>query len=493
MTGPLSKRLCDLIAHPAASDLAITGIALDSRKVIKGGLFAALKGHSANGVAYISAAIDAGAAAILYDADQDVDLPTNVVGLPVVNARSAFAHLAARWFDAQPQSLVAVTGTNGKSSTVDLFAQLARLSGFKAASIGTLGVQASGGAPSSGLTTPDTVRFQEILAQLADDGITHAALEASSHGLDQHRLDGAQLAAAAFSNITRDHLDYHGDFETYLYAKMRLIGEVLPPRGRAVINMDGPHAHDFVDVAWARGLPLTLVGHRGRDLQILLRQPQGWGQFVALKAGAKSYQLRLPLIGGFQLDNAVLAAGLLNACGVPWQDILPHFEALQPVAGRLESVTEAASPVQVIVDYAHTPDALTSALKALRPHTAGQLHVVFGCGGDRDTGKRALMGEAASALADTVIVTDDNPRSEDPAAIRAQVLEGASGARDIEGRGEAIRACIHAAQAGDVVLLAGKGHETGQEIKGTITPFDDRKVARRVLERAGDTPWEVRA
>ncbi|MEO0412370.1 MAG: UDP-N-acetylmuramoyl-L-alanyl-D-glutamate--2,6-diaminopimelate ligase [Pseudomonadota bacterium] len=493
MTSRRSKPLRNLIAHPAASDVAITGIALDSRQVVKGGLFAALKGHNANGAAFIAAAIKAGASAILHDADQEVDLPDSVIGLPVVNARKAFSHLAARWFDAQPQSLVAVTGTNGKSSTVDLFAQLARLAGFNAASIGTLGVQAAGGAPSTGLTTPDTVRFQEILAQLAHDGITHAALEASSHGLDQHRLDGAQLLAAGFSNITRDHLDYHGDFDSYLYAKMRLIGEVLPPRGRAVINMDGTHAQAFVDVAWARGLPLTLVGHRGRDLQILLRQPQGWGQFVALRAGAKTYQLRLPLIGGFQLDNAVLAAGLLNACGVPWEDILPHFEALQPVAGRLESVTETSSPVQVIVDYAHTPDALSSALKALRPHTIGQLHVVFGCGGDRDTGKRALMGEAANALADTIIVTDDNPRSEDPAAIRAQVLAGAPTAGEIEGRERAIGAAIGAAQPGDVVLLAGKGHETGQNVGGKITPFDDRQVAREVLKRARNTSMEVRA
>ncbi|MEM7570847.1 MAG: UDP-N-acetylmuramoyl-L-alanyl-D-glutamate--2,6-diaminopimelate ligase, partial [Pseudomonadota bacterium] len=489
MTQPTTKPLRTLIDHENASDLAISGIAIDSRNVQPGSLFAALKGAQHNGAVFVPAAIKAGAIAILYDADQDLALPSGVVGLPVVNARAAFARLAARWFDAQPEHLVAVTGTNGKSSTVDLFAQLARHVGFKAASIGTLGVQAAGGGAGTGLTTPDTVRFHEILASLSADGVTHAAFEASSHGLDQHRLDGAKLTAAAFSNITRDHLDYHETFEAYLYAKMRLIGEVLAPGGTAVINMDGPHAQAFVDVAWARGLALTTVGHRGKDLQILLRQPQGWGQHVSLRAGGQTHSLRFPLIGGFQLDNAVLAAGLLQACGVAWADILPHFESLQPVAGRLERVSDPDAPVQVIVDYAHTPDALALALKALRPHTRGELHVVFGCGGDRDAGKRPMMGGVASDLADQVVVTDDNPRTENPDLIRAQILEKAPQAQNIGSRADAIETAIHAAQPGDVVLLAGKGHETGQEINGEKTPFDDREVARVAIQSVATLRW----
>lgn len=493
MSAPSGKRLSDLISHAAASDVVVSGIAINSNDVVPGGLFAALRGANVNGADFIPQAINAGAKAVLYDADQSVSVPEGIVALPVVNARRALAMIAARWFGAQPECVVAVTGTNGKSSTVDLFAQLARSVGLKAASIGTLGVQATGGAAGTGLTTPDSASFQEILAQLAADGVTHAAFEASSHGLDQHRLDGADLTAAAFSNITRDHLDYHGDFESYLYAKMRLIGDVLPPRRQAVINVDGPHASAFVDLAWARGLPMCLVGHRGRDLQIQLRQPQGWGQYVSLRAGGQTHQVRLPLIGGFQLDNAVLAAGLLHACGVSWHDILPQFETLQPVAGRLQRVSEANAPFQVIVDYAHTPDALASALKALRPHTRGKLHVVFGCGGDRDTGKRPLMGEAAAQLSDHATVTDDNPRSEDPAVIRAAVLAAAPGAVELGDRADAIASAIGSAQPGDVVLIAGKGHETGQEINGVKTPFDDRLVALDALQDKSSTSWKVGA
>ncbi|MEM9286880.1 MAG: UDP-N-acetylmuramoyl-L-alanyl-D-glutamate--2,6-diaminopimelate ligase [Pseudomonadota bacterium] len=478
----MTKALNSILQHPAADDRVITGLAIDSRKIDPGMLFCALPGSQVDGAQFIAAAVQAGATAILHDAELRPSLPEGVLGLPVINPRLATAKLAARWYDRQPEHLVAITGTNGKSSIVDLFGQLARFAGLKAATIGTLGVGAGGDRAGFGLTTPDVLRFHEILADLADQGMTHVAFEASSHGLDQHRIDGASLTAAGFSNITRDHLDYHGDFESYLFAKMRLIGEVLPPRGHAVINVDAAHSDAFVDVAWARGLPLCLVGHKGRDLRIVLRQPSGWGQRARLAAGGQNYDVDVPLIGGFQLHNAVLAAGLLQACGVPWQDILPHFNRLEPVPGRLERVSDVGAPVCVVVDYAHTPDALSSALSALRPHTKGKLHVVFGCGGDRDTGKRPLMGQVANDLADSAIVTDDNPRSEDPATIRQAILAGAPNASDIGDRQAAIETAIAEAAPGDMVLIAGKGHETGQDIAGEKIPFDDRDVARGVLQ-----------
>ncbi|MEM6834196.1 MAG: UDP-N-acetylmuramoyl-L-alanyl-D-glutamate--2,6-diaminopimelate ligase [Pseudomonadota bacterium] len=478
----MTKALNSILQHPAADDRVITGLAIDSRKIDPGMLFCALPGSQVDGAQFIAAAVQAGATAILHDAELRPSLPEGVLGLPVINPRLATAKLAARWYDRQPEHLVAITGTNGKSSIVDLFGQLARFAGLKAATIGTLGVGAGGDRAGFGLTTPDVLRFHEILADLADQGMTHVAFEASSHGLDQHRIDGVSLTAAGFSNITRDHLDYHGDFESYLFAKMRLIGEVLPPRGHAVINVDAAHSDAFVDVAWARGLPLCLVGHKGRDLRIVLRQPSGWGQRARLAAGGQNYDVDVPLIGGFQLHNAVLAAGLLQACGVPWQDILPHFNRLEPVPGRLERVSDVGAPVCVVVDYAHTPDALSAALSALRPHTKGKLHVVFGCGGDRDTGKRPLMGQVANDLADSAIVTDDNPRSEDPATIRQAILAGAPNASDIGDRQAAIETAIAEAAPGDMVLIAGKGHETGQDIAGEKIPFDDRDVARGVLQ-----------
>ncbi len=478
----MTKALNSILQHPAADDRVITGLAIDSRKNDPGMLFCALPGSQVDGAQFIAAAVQAGATAILHDAELRPSLPEGVLGLPVINPRLATAKLAARWYDRQPEHLVAITGTNGKSSIVDLFGQLARFAGLKAATIGTLGVGAGGDRAGFGLTTPDVLRFHEILADLADQGMTHVAFEASSHGLDQHRIDGVSLTAAGFSNITRDHLDYHGDFESYLFAKMRLIGEVLPPRGHAVINVDAAHSDAFVDVAWARGLPLCLVGHKGRDFRIVLRQPSGWGQRARLAAGGQNYDVDVPLIGGFQLHNAVLAAGLLQACGVPWQDILPHFNRLEPVPGRLERVSDVGAPVCVVVDYAHTPDALSAALSALRPHTKGKLHVVFGCGGDRDTGKRPLMGQVANDLADSAIVTDDNPRSEDPATIRQAILAGAPNASDIGDRQAAIETAIAEAAPGDMVLIAGKGHETGQDIAGEKIPFDDRDVARGVLQ-----------
>lgn len=476
-----AKPLETLLPGSGVGDLHIHGLALDSRLVKPGYVFAALKGAAMDGADYIDQAVANGASAILLDSGRDVAVPEGVADVRVANARKSLAHMAARWFNAQPQHCVAVTGTNGKSSTVDIYAQLARALGHHAASMGTLGVQTETSKAGFGLTTPDSIRFQEMLAELSGQGITHLALEASSHGLDQHRVDGVQLEAAGFANITRDHLDYHGDFETYLYAKLRLIGEVLPPRGCAVINADAPRSERFIDIAWARGQRLCLVGFKGKHLKILLRQPTAAGQTLVLEAAGRVHKIAFPLIGGFQVENAMLAAGLLHASGHAWAEILPHFERLKPVAGRLERVSKAGDAVSVVVDYAHTPDALGAALSALRSHTPGKLHVVFGCGGDRDTGKRPLMGEIAASHADSVIVTDDNPRSEDPAAIRAAVLAESPGAQEIGSRADAIAAAIHAAEAGDTVLIAGKGHESGQDVAGTVTPFDDRDVARDIL------------
>lgn len=476
------KALGALLPGCGYGETMVHGLALDSRRVEKGFLFAALQGAQVDGAAYIDQAIAKGAAAILLESGRDIAVPNSLADVRVYNARKALAHMAARWYERQPKHCVGVTGTNGKSSTVDIYAQLARALGHKAASIGTLGVQTQTAKAGFGLTTPDSIRFQEMLADLDAEGITHLALEASSHGLDQHRVDGVRLEAAGFANITRDHLDYHGDFESYLYAKLRLIGEVLPPRGCAVINADAAHADRFIDIAWARGQQLCSVGFKGKHLKILLRQPTPAGQTLVLEAAGRVHKIRFPLIGGFQVDNAVLAAGLLHASGHAFAEILPHFQNLKPVSGRLERVSVPGSDVTVVVDYAHTPDALGAAISALRSHTPGTLHAVFGCGGDRDTGKRPLMGEVAASHADALIVTDDNPRSEEPALIRAAVLAGCPGAQEIGDRRDAIAAAIGAAQPGDTVLIAGKGHESGQDVGGVVTAFDDREVARDIMK-----------
>lgn len=480
------KQLSALLPEWKGQDVLINGLSLDSRTLEPGYLFAALRGAAVDGASFMPMAAQKGAVAILLDEGRDVTVPEGVVDVRAANARKTLAHMAAKWFGAQPNNCVAVTGTNGKSSTVDIYTQLARALGHTAASIGTLGVQTEASKAGFGLTTPDSVRFSQMLQELAMTGVSHVALEASSHGLDQYRIDGVKLTAAGFTNITRDHLDYHKTFDSYLYAKLRLVGEVLPPDGRAVINADAAHADRFIDIAWARGIALTLVGFRGRELKILLRKPTASGQTVVLEAGGQIHKVDFPLSGGFQVDNAIMAAGLLQASGYAFADILPHFETLLPVAGRLERVSDVGAVVSVIVDYAHTPDALRAALQALRSHTGGKLHVVFGCGGDRDAGKRPMMGEIARTYADVAIVTDDNPRSEDPALIRAAILAECPDAKDVGDRADAIAQAIAAAQPGDTVLIAGKGHESGQEVAGITTEFDDRQVARDSLHLSSD-------
>jgi UDP-N-acetylmuramoyl-L-alanyl-D-glutamate--2,6-diaminopimelate ligase len=391
------------------------------------------------------------------------------------NPRARLAHFAAAFFGAQPATVAAVTGTNGKTSVAVFLRQIWERLGYTAASMGTIGVVAPSGTRTLAHTTPDPIEIHRILAELAREGVDHLALEASSHGLDQHRLDGVKVAAAGFTNITRDHLDYHANFAAYLAAKLRLFSERAEQGGVAVINADAEHADDFV--AAAQGLRVLTVGEHGEALKLVARAPNSDGQDLTVLHAGKTYNVRLPLAGGFQASNALVAAGLAIGLGDPAAKVFAALEHLKGAAGRLEKVAAAKSGAPVYVDYAHTPDALQTVLKALRPHAAGKLHVVFGCGGDRDRGKRPLMGAIAAKLADVAIVTDDNPRSEEPAAIRAEILAGCPGAREIGDRADAIRAAIAALEAGDILVIAGKGHESGQIVGAVTRPFSDREEA----------------
>ena len=475
-------RLADLIPGAAAPFDAqtVTGMAIDHRKVAPGTLFGAFAGQSVNGEDFIPAAVQSGAIAVVARPEARVEGALHIAdAVP----RARFADLAARFFGHFPDTCVAVTGTNGKTSTVELTRQLWRLAGSRAASIGTLGVTTSDERTVTGLTTPDVVTFLATLSGLATEGVTHAAFEASSHGLDQYRTDGVPLRAAAFTNLSRDHLDYHGDMDSYFAAKMRLFDERVADDGTAVIWADdgdwSARAHDH---AARRGLRILPVGTQGADLRLVSREPTHLGQRLNVAVDGVTRAVDLPLIGAYQAANALLAAGLVIATGGDAVTTLAHLARVQGVRGRLEraAITRAGAPVYV--DYAHTPDGLTAALDALRPHVAGRLIVVFGAGGDRDTGKRAPMGAAATAGADVVIVTDDNPRGEDPAAIRAAVLAGAPGARDMGDRRAAIAAAIAMAGEDDIVVVAGKGHEQGQIVgrgaDARVLPFDDVTVVR---------------
>ncbi len=458
---------------------SVTGFAIDHRKVAPGTVFGAFGGARVNGEDFIPAAIAAGAVAVVARPEATV---AGALHIADAEPRRAFARLAARFFAPFPAHVVAVTGTNGKTSTVELARQLWRMAGHNAASIGTLGVTTADDQVSTGLTTPDVATFLGNMGGLAREGVSHVAYEASSHGLDQYRSEGLPVAAAAFTNLSRDHLDYHGTMEVYLEAKLRLFTEVVDRDGAAVVWADDAASARVTELATERGLRLLSVGTHGETLRLVDRTPTPLGQTLTIAADGATHTLKLPLIGAYQAANALLAAGLVLATGGRLADILANLARVQPVRGRLERavITHAGAPVYV--DYAHTPDGLRAAIEALRPHTKGRLIVMFGAGGDRDTGKRPEMGAVATELADHVIVTDDNPRGEDAAAIRADVLAGAPGAIEIGGRREAIAAAIAAAGADDVVLLAGKGHEQGQIIgRGDamrVLPFDDVAVAR---------------
>jgi UDP-N-acetylmuramoyl-L-alanyl-D-glutamate--2,6-diaminopimelate ligase len=454
---------------------AVTGFAIDHRKVAPGTIFGAFEGATVNGEDFIPAAIAAGAIAVVARPEAVVE---GAVHIPDRNPRERFARLAATFFAPFPQTAIAVTGTNGKTSTVELTRQLWRMQGHHAASIGTLGVTTADDRVSTGLTTPDVVTFLSNVAGLAREGVTHVAFEASSHGLSQYRTEGLPVRAAAFTNLSRDHLDYHGDMATYFTAKLRLFSEVLEPDGAAVVWVDDPHADRVMDLARMRGNRLLTVGQHGETLRLVGREPTLLGQALTIEAEGATHKVNLPLIGAYQAANALMAAGLVLATGGELKATLAGLSRLQPVRGRLERAVIARSGAPVYVDYAHTPDAIEAAIAALKPHAAGRLIVVVGAGGDRDAGKRKPMGEAAAAGADLVIVTDDNPRSEDPATIRAQVLAGAPDAREIGGRRDAIAAAIAEAGPEDIVLLAGKGHEQGQIVGDLVLPFDDVAVAR---------------
>jgi UDP-N-acetylmuramoyl-L-alanyl-D-glutamate--2,6-diaminopimelate ligase len=463
-------------------EATITGITADSRAVAPGFLFAALPGSRVDGRSYIADAVARGAAAVL--AQDGLAWPPGVPMVPLVLAdepRRALAQIAARFHGSQPRQVAAVTGTNGKTSTVDFLRQLLGFAGWPAASIGTLGVIGPAGRIADSLTTPDPVALHALLARLAGEGVDALAMEASSHGLDQFRLDGVRLAAAAFTNLTRDHLDYHGDMAAYRAAKLRLFDALLPAGAMAVAHtaLEAASLDALRSVAARRGLRLALAGEGGDLAALLTQAPRPDGQRLRVRLDGVERELHLPVAGKFQADNVLVAAALAVALEVPASAVLDAATRLAPVRGRMELAARLANGAAVYVDYAHTPDALSRLLAALRPHARGRLILVFGAGGDRDPGKRPLMGEAART-ADVAIVTDDNPRSEDPATIRAAVLGGHGGAIDGGDRRAAIARALEMAHAGDVVAVAGKGHEQGQEIAGEILPFDDVSVVREI-------------
>lgn len=472
-------------------DAEVTGFAIDHRKVAPGTVFGAFKGARFNGEDYIADAIASGAVAIVSACEVPIEGAASFVD---AEPRRLFAQLAAPFYRPVPETLVAVTGTNGKTSTVELTRQIWNMVGERAASIGTLGVTTGDARVSTGLTTPDVVTFLGNLAGLAREGVSHVAYEASSHGLSQHRIEGPRVAAGAFTNLSRDHLDYHATMEEYFAAKMRLFDEVVADEGTAVIWADYAWSQRAIVHARARGLKVFTVGEQGEDIRLAARTPGGLGQQLEVQYAGVSRMIPLPLIGAYQAANALVAAGLVLATGGDADRVFDAMKRLVTVRGRLERAAITPSGAPVYVDYAHTPDGLEAAIAALRPHVSGRLIVVFGAGGDRDTGKRAPMGRVASDLADIAIVTDDNPRGEDPAAIRAMVLEGArASAREIGDRREAIGAALAEARGGDIVLIAGKGHEQGQIIGSgeamRVLPFDDVDVAREMagaLAKGGD-------
>ena len=468
-------RLSELVRRRPAGDVEVAGVTADSRKVRPGYVFAALPGVKADGAEFASRAAQAGAVAVIASRQLELPIPT----LDSPDPRRAYALAAAQFWGAQPETCVAVTGTNGKTSVANFCRQIFAHAGFVSASMGTLGVCVSGPDAADqqltppGLTTPDAGDVAEMLATLKGRGVTHFAMEASSHGVDQRRLDAVRLKAAGFLNLTQDHLDYHGDMDAYRSAKLRLFETLLPRGGVAVLNADSDAYEAFAAAAVMAGQTVMSVGEQGQAIRLAARVLTPDGQDLTLEIGGERHAVKLPLAGGFQASNALVAAGLCLAAGTPLEAVLSGLAALQGAPGRLQRVGVSRAGGEAYVDYAHTPDGLETVLKALRPHARGRLLAVFGAGGDRDRGKRPIMGEIAVRLADVAIVTDDNPRSEAPGAIRADILAGAVGAREIGDRREAIRTAVGMMQAGDILVVAGKGHEQGQVVAGVTHPFDD--------------------
>ncbi len=468
-------------------DPVLAGLTLDSRQVQPGYLFAALSGSKADGASFVLDAVKRGAVAILAAPDAVLPpLAPEIIVLRDVNPRRRAALMAAAFAGLQPATIAAVTGTNGKSSTVHFVRQIWTALGLKAASVGTLGIVSPGFTREAGLTTPDQVQLHADLATLAREGVTHLAIEASSHGLDQHRLDGLRLSAAAFTNLTHEHLDYHVSMDGYFAAKARLFEQLLPPGGTAVVNADSDRAAAVAEICRRRGTGFWSYGAKGTELRLLADTPTPAGQQLTIELLGRRYDVELPLVGGFQASNALAALGLVVATGGYPARAVEALSSLSGAPGRLQLVTRHKSGAPVYVDYAHKPEALETVLTTLRPFARGRLVVVFGCGGDRDRAKRPVMGEIATRLADLTIVTDDNPRSEEPAAIRAEILRGIPAGRKNftevrEGRHAAIEQGMAAlGHADDLLLIAGKGHETGQTIGGVTHPFDDSDVAREL-------------
>ncbi len=479
-------RLATLISETELSSQSVPhcevqGVSLDSRTIKPGEVFAALAGSAADGARFISDAVAKGACAVLTGLDSPVPDGVRVPVLRAQNPRRVLAALAAKFYAPQPETVVAVTGTSGKTSVADFTRQMLLSAGRSAASIGTIGVITADEARYGSLTTPDPVTLHKMLSQLANAGIDHLAMEASSHGLDQYRLDGVQLKAAAFTNLGRDHLDYHLDLESYLNAKLRLFAELLPANGTAVVNSDDAVSARVTEIAQTRGQAVIDVGVNAKRVRLNGVTREGFAQVLSLSIDGQNYTVHLGLVGDYQVSNALVAAGLVLAVGVTPNTIASALGQLVGVAGRLEIVGNVKGALMV-VDYAHKPEALEAALRGCRPFATGRLIVVFGCGGDRDKGKRPLMGRIAQDGADVVIVTDDNPRSEDAADIRSEVCAGLEGVLETGGRREAIRRAVAMSGAGDVVLIAGKGHETGQIVGKDVIPFSDHEELRAAME-----------
>jgi UDP-N-acetylmuramoyl-L-alanyl-D-glutamate--2,6-diaminopimelate ligase len=481
--------LRDLLTSEARCDgrfgtLAVTGISADSRTVKPGFLFAAVRGAKSDGSAFLPQAIAQGAVAVLAEGEPSPSLPDHVALVIVSNARRALSLAAAKFYPRQPSTIAAVTGTSGKTSVVAFTRQIWTALGHPAASIGTIGVVTPAGEEYGALTTPDPVELHRVVDRVAGEGITHLAIEASSHGLDQHRLDGLRVGIAGFTNISRDHLDYHGTLEAYLQAKLILFRNLVAPDGVAVIAVDHAFATEVVDAARARGLRIIEVGRTARDIRLVASAIDGFSQVLTIGYRDMKYEVRLPLVGAFQVENALVAAGQAIAAGGEAGAVFAALEGLVGAKGRLELVGRK-SGAPVFVDYAHKPDALAKVLDALRPYVSRKLVVVLGAGGDRDAGKRPIMGAIAAEKADRVIVTDDNPRSEDPGAIRAAIRRAAPDAEEIGNRNEAIGRAVGELEAGDVLLIAGKGHETGQIIGQKVVPFSDHEAVRDALAAGG--------
>jgi UDP-N-acetylmuramoyl-L-alanyl-D-glutamate--2,6-diaminopimelate ligase len=470
--------LLSTLIGDAAGDrgsLPVTGFAIDHRKIADGTIFGAFKGTKFDGEDYIADAVKAGAIAVVVRPEAQV---RGAVHIASDNPRKTFADIAAKFFAPFPAHVAAVTGTNGKTSTAELSRQLWRMAGHNAASIGTLGVTTAQDQVKTGLTSPDIVTFLSNMAGLSREGVSHAIFEASSHGLDQYRVAGVPVGVVAFTNLSRDHLDYHGSMDSYFEAKMRLFDEIASDRATAVIWADDAWSEKAIARAKARDLNLITVGEKGKGIRLVSRKPTQLGQDLELELQGEAFKVKLPLIGAYQAANALTACGVVIASGEDAETTIANLSRLQTVRGRLERAAIAKSGAPIYVDYAHTPDGLDAAIKALRPHTSGRLIVVFGAGGDRDAGKRPLMGAVVQELSDIAIITDDNPRGEDPAAIRSAVQAGAPDAMNIGDRRAAISEAIRLSAADDIVLIAGKGHEQGQTIGDQTFPFDDVQVAR---------------